>query len=394
MKTLNDLLPYEPYLIETRRAIHKNPEVGFDVFETASFVASELRRFGFTVYEGVGISSVIGVLKKTGSTKVIGLRADMDALSMTEENKDIPYCSTKPGMMHACGHDCHTAMLLSACLFFSEHKHLLNGTLKVVFQAAEEGPLPGGGRLVVESGLVDDVEAFFALHVTNTLPEGHVSIKTGEAMAASDKFTLRVIGKGGHAAYPHLAIDPIVMSSQIVIAMQTLVSRVLDPTHSGVITIGQIESGTAFNIIPETTLMKGTVRTLNENDRKLLFDKIKDVCEHVTSIYGGDFNLDVHYGYPVLVNDENSAVFYRHVIENSLGKDKFIPENKPSMGGEDFAYYLRKTRGTLAWLGGRNESAGLVFDNHHPKFNIDEKALLKGMLIHVNTVLEFLKTVE
>jgi amidohydrolase len=394
MKRLNDIASYESYLIETRRKIHMNPEVGFDVFETAQFVASELRRFGFTVYEGVGISSVVGVLRGIEKKKVIGLRADMDALSMTEENKDIPYCSRKPGLMHACGHDCHTAMLLAACKFFCDNKHLLEGTVKVVFQAAEEGPLPGGGTLVVESGLLDDVEAFFALHVTNILPEGHVSIKVGQAMAASDKFTLRVIGKGGHAAYPHLAVDPIVMSAQIVLALQTLVSRVLDPTHAAVITIGQIESGTAFNIIPETVLMKGTVRTLDENDRTVVFEKIKDVCEHVTAIYGGDFKLDVHYGYPVLMNDAKSAAFYRSVIEKSLGKDKFVQEEKPSMGGEDFAYYLRKARGTLAWLGGRNKEAGLVFDNHHPKFNIDEKALLKGMLIHVNTVFEFLKTVE
>lgn len=394
MIRLEDILKYEKYLIEKRRYIHQHPESGFDVHNTAKLVANELKSFGFQVYEGVGISSVIGVLKGTQSKKVIGLRADMDALNMNEENESISYKSCVPGKMHACGHDTHTAMLLAACHYFKDHKDQIKGTLKVIFQAAEEGPYPGGGKLVIESGLLDDVDEFYAMHITNTIPVGKMTIKYGEAMAASDQFTIEIIGKGGHAAYPHLAVDPIVISAQVILGLQTLISRILDPTNHGVITIGVVEAGTAFNIIPNKAILKGTLRTLNEIDRAHMFQKIEDVTNHICQIYDATYEFKIGVGYPPLINHEQTSAFYQSVIEQSLGSDAFIPNNKPSMGGEDFAYYIKKAKGTLAWLGGRNEELGYIYDNHHPRFDIDEKALIKGTLVHINTVLEFFKYIE
>jgi amidohydrolase len=394
MIKLQDILGYESYLIEKRRLIHMNPESGFDVTQTAKLVASELKSFGFQVYEGVGVSSVIGVLKGKQSKKVIGLRADMDALNMTEENETISYRSQNDGKMHACGHDTHTAMLLTACKYLGNHKELVKGTLKVIFQAAEEGPYPGGGKLVIESGLLDDVEEFYAMHITNTLDEGKMMIKYGEAMAASDQFTIDIIGKGGHAAYPHLAIDPIVISAQVIMGLQTLISRVLDPTNHGVITIGVIEAGSAFNIIPNKATLKGTLRTLNEVDRSHMFQKIEDVTSHICQIYDADYQFKIGVGYPPLINHQETSAFYQNVIESSLGKDQFTISIKPSMGGEDFAYYIKKAKGTLAWIGGRNKELGYIYDNHHPRFDIDEKALIKGTLVHINTVLEFFKYIE
>jgi len=394
MIKLSDITAYESYLIEKRRHVHMYPESGFDVVNTSKLVATELKRFGFKVFEGVGVASVIGVLKGSESSKTIGLRADMDALNMDEHNQELEFKSKIPGRMHACGHDTHTAMLLTACKYFGEHKELIKGTLKVIFQAAEEGPYPGGGKLVIDSGLLDDVEEFYAIHITNTLKNGMMMLKYGEAMAASDQFTIEIIGKGGHAAYPHLAIDPIVISAQVIMTLQTLISRILDPTNHGVITIGQIESGSAFNIIPDKAVLKGTLRTLNDLDRTNMFQKIEEVVENICNIYQATYKFTIGVGYPALINHLETSKFYQRVIEKSLGKDQFVLSTKPSMGGEDFAYYLRKAKGTFAWLGGRNEVLGYIYDNHHPRFDVDESALIKGTLIHINTVFEFFKCIE
>jgi amidohydrolase len=383
MVSKDDIRPYENYLLEVRRYIHRHPETGFEVEKTAAFVCGELKKMGFEVFDHVGKTSVVGLLKCPEGNDVIGLRADMDALMINEEN-DIDYKSEHLGMMHACGHDAHTAMLLTACKFLSEHKQYLKRSVKVIFQAAEEGPYPGGAKPVVESGILDDVSEFYALHVTNALKAGKIGIKVGVAFACADEINIEIYGKGSHAAEPHKGIDPIVMQAEVIMLLQTLLTRTLDPVNNAVLTIGEVHAGSAFNIIPEKAVLKGTLRTLEKADRDLLISKMDSVLKNVTGIYGGSYRLEIGCGYPVVFNSLDCFVKMRGIAVTCLGSDSFVEMVKPYMMGEDFAFYANHKKGCLAWLGTGNKEKGFIYNNHHPKFNIDEDALKNGVLVLVN----------
>ena len=259
MIKLEDVQYLEKQLVTNRQYLHSHPEVGFNVKKTHDYVYNILKNLGIFVIPHVGQNSLIGVIEN-GKGPIIGLRADMDALPLKEDNQDLTYCSQNDMMMHACGHDAHTSILLSTAEYLVTHKELWQGTLKLIFQEAEEGPDPGGAFEIVKSGLVDDVNVFFGLHCSPQFHVGKFAIKENEAMASADTFQIKLIGKGSHAAYPHLGIDPIIMQAEIIMAIQTITSRLIDPTDNCVITVAQVHAGTTHNIIPESAFMEGTVR--------------------------------------------------------------------------------------------------------------------------------------
>ncbi|OHE40344.1 MAG: hypothetical protein A2Y16_04265 [Tenericutes bacterium GWF2_57_13] len=385
MPNYTDFKPYEPFLIETRRSLHMHPECGFDVVQTHDFVFARLREMGIRTIAHVGKNSLLGILEN-GAGPIVGLRADMDALPLTEANPDLTYRSRVPGRMHACGHDAHTAMLLTAAKFLKDHPNLWHGTVKLIFQEAEEGPSPGGAEGIVASGLVDDVACFYALHVSPAFPSGTIAIKTGEALAAADTVQITLYGKGAHAAYPHLSVDPVLMQAEVITALQALVARNLDPTENAVVTISQVHAGTTHNIIPETAFLEGTVRTFNDATRTLLKRGIEDVVKGITAMRGGTYDYKFTYGYDATINAPLAAADFQGVTECLLGKDRFIPISKASMGAEDFSKYIRHKPGCIAWLGTHHDETD-GYSLHHPRFNVDENALLSGVVVLAGVVI-------
>ena len=389
MIKLKDLKKYEEYIIEKRRDFHKHPETGFKEFRTSKIVKEELLKFGFKIIEGIGVTGIVGTLIGNNAGKTVLLRADMDALNMQEEN-DIEYKSINDGIMHACGHDTHTAMLLGACKYFSENLDKLNGTLKVVFQSAEE-VLPGGGISVVNEGHLDDVDVVFGQHIFTIETVGTISIKKGAASAAADCFKIEVIGIGTHASAPETGKDPVLTASQIIIALQNIISRNISPLKSAVISVTTIHSGSAFNIIPEKAILTGTIRTLNNETRFFIFDRLKETAKSIAELNGCIANIEIIKGYPPLINDYEQSDFAIKIAQDLVGIENVKILDEPLMGGEDFAYYLEKRPGCFLWLGGRNKNQETVYLNHNPKFNIDESSLLIGTAMHINIVQEYLK---
>ncbi len=390
MIVLKEIEKYKDYMIAFRRDFHQHPEPGFQEFRTSKIIEEELLKLGFEVTTGVGKTGLVAVLKGNKDGKTVLLRADIDALRMQEEN-DVSYKSTIDGMMHACGHDTHTAMLLGACKYFSEHKEELNGTLKVVFQSAEEGPMPGGGHFVVKEGHLDDVDAVFGLHITTAYEYGKISIKKGPAMAAPDEFRIEVIGTGTHASAPQTGVDPILVSSQIVNAFQMITSRNISPTDSVVVSVCTIHGGSAFNIIPESVSMSGTVRTLNLDTRAFVFQRMQSICDNIAKMNNCKVNLEIIEAYPPLINHHKESDFVIDIAKRLLGEDNVEIALEPSMGGEDFSYYLQKKPGSFFWLGGRAKTEKNVYYNHNPKFNVDEDSFVIGACMHINIVKEYLK---
>lgn len=390
MIKLQDIKKYEDYIIEKRRDLHMHPEPGFKEFRTSKIIEEELIKFGYNVETGIGVTGVIGTIIGNKKGKTVLLRADIDALHMQEEN-DVPYKSQNEGLMHSCGHDTHTSMLLGAAKYFGENKHLINGTLKVVFQSAEEGPMPGGGSFVVKGGYLDDCDAVFGLHITTDYKKGTVYIKKGPAMAAPDEFSIDVVGTGTHASAPQTGNDPVVTASQIILALQNIISRNIEPTSPAVISVCTINGGSAFNILPEKVKLGGTIRTLNKDVRSKIFKRMEETVRHISEMNGCESDLEIIEAYPPLINDHKMSDFVIKVAEESIGKENVTLLDEPSMGGEDFSYYLEKKPGAFFWLGGRNPKLDTVYYNHNPKFDVDESSLLFGTMMHINIVTEFLK---
>ena len=390
MIKLHDIKKYEEYIIEKRRDFHMHPETGFKEFRTSNIVKEELLKFGYDVQEGIGVTGLVGTLVGNIEGKTILLRADMDALKMQEEN-DVPYKSINNGVMHSCGHDTHTAMLLGAAAYFSENIDKLNGTLKLVFQSAEEGPMPGGGIFVVEGGYLDDCDAVFGLHISTKMKRGEIHIKKGAAMAAPDEFKIEVVGNGTHASAPQTGNDPVITASQIVLALQNIISRNINPNSPAVISVCTINGGTAFNIIPDKVFLGGTIRTLNNDVRLHIFKRMEETVKHISNLNNCTSNLEIIKAYPPLINDNKMSDFVIKTAKEVVGEKNVIILTEPSMGGEDFAYYLEKKPGSFFWLGGRNPKENTIYYNHNPKFDIDESSLLIGTAMHINIVSNFLK---
>jgi hippurate hydrolase len=360
-------------IVALRRDIHREPELGFDTERTAEKVLTALDGLPLDIETGVAENGIVATLKGKGDGPTVALRADMDALPIQEET-GLPFSSEIEGRMHACGHDGHTSMLVGAAHALSQEdlRDSLSGAVKFVFQPAEEGG--GGGKVMVDEGVVEDVSSIFALHLWPGLPFGKVATKAGPIMAAADAFEMEIRGSGGHGAMPHLAADAVVIAAQVVTALQTVVSREVDPVEPAVLTVGEIGAGTAFNIIPEKARLGGTVRTLNSNLRERMPGRVEAVARGVAKGMRGDANLDYTFSYPVTVNDESAAGYALGVAEDLFGAHSVQELSNPSMTAEDFSYYLEDVPGAFIWLGVGEDVSGL----HTPQLAFDEEILPRG----------------
>ena len=371
-------------IVSLRREIHREPELGFDTKKTAEKVLDALEGLPLEVETGLAENGIVATLKGEGGGPTVALRADMDALPIQEET-DLPFASEEDGKMHACGHDGHTSMLVGAVRALSQDhlRERLNGSVKFIFQPAEEGG--GGGRVMVEEGVAESVSSIFALHLWPGLPFGKAATKAGPIMAAADAFEMRVKGKGGHGAMPHLTTDAVAIAAQIVTALQTVVSREVNPVAPAVLTVGEIEAGFAFNIIPETARLGGTVRTLDADLRKQIPKRMEELARGIARGMRGDAELDYHFSYPVARNDADAAEFALGVIGELFGEENVVELTDSSMGAEDFAFFLEHVPGAFIWLG-----VGDVSGLHTPKFAFDEEILPQGSALLAALALESL----
>jgi amidohydrolase len=365
-------------IVSIRRDFRRHPELAFEEKRTASIVASYLRQWGYEVQEHVGGTGVVGILKGKQSGKVIGLRADMDALPMPDEIS-AAYKSVHDGIAHTCGHDVHTANLLGVAKVFSEIG-LEKGTLKLIFQPAEE--IGKGAKAMIDDGVLENPKVDFmaGLHVAPTLNVGEFSLTNAEySCGAVDIFELVVEGKGGHAAHPHLAVDAVMISAQILVALQQIASRQVDPLKPVVLSVGQINGGTKGTILPNTVTMNGTVRTLDPSVRDQVPVSMEKIATQIAEAYGGKARMDYQRVTPSIKMDESSRAVISELIVDLFGKDSFKWVN-PSMGGEDFAYFSELVPSVFFRLGTKSNDE-TAYGNHHPKFNVDEQALRYGMTV-------------
>jgi len=369
-------------IISTRRDIHQHPELAFDEHRTAELVANRLQSLGIEVQTGVGKTGVVGILKGNGSGKTIALRADMDALPMQEIN-DIPYKSQNDGVMHACGHDGHTAMLLGAAEALSQKTDTLNGTVKFLFQPAEEGQ--GGARYMIEDGALDGVDEVYGIHLWNYQEYGTVGVKPGPILAAADLFEITVHGKGGHGAAPQGTKDAVVIASHLVQTLQTIVSRNTNPIESTVVTIGQINGGYNFNIIADTVTMKGTSRAYTEENRQLIKTRMAEIIKGTEQIFDCTIDFDYEDGYPPTVNHPVESGKLLTAARQIVGDGAGAPYL--SMGGEDFSYMLQKVPGCFFLVGSAPpDHEPLSVPHHCSHFDIDERALLVGSSVYLQLI--------
>ena len=384
-------IAHEQYaeLVNIRRHLHENPELGFEEVETARFVAEYLERMGLDVTRQVAKTGVVALIRGAKPGKTLAIRADMDALPIQEIN-EVPYKSKNPGKMHACGHDAHVAAAIGAARILWELRDQLTGNVKFIFQPAEEAP--GGAEPMIAAGVLENptVDAIIGGHVWGGLESGVIEVMSGPTMASSDIIRLTIKGKGGHAAQPHTTIDPVVIACEIVGALQKIVSRQTDPFEPVVISICSFHAGDVFNVIPHTAYLEGTVRTLNNALRQELPKKIEGVIRGVTEAYGATYELNYHFGYPVTVNDTEVTEIVRQAAVSVLGTDKVRTAARASMGGEDFAYFLLKAPGTYLRIGTRNSEKGICQDMHHPRFDIDEAVLELTPVVYAQAAFDFL----
>ena len=376
MPIVNRVADLQPDIQAWRRDIHQHPELLYDVHRTAAFVAERLREFGCDeVATGLGRTGVVGVIKGRkpagkGDVRVIGLRADMDALPIEEET-DLPYASRTPGLMHACGHDGHTAMLLGAARYLAETRNFA-GDAVVIFQPAEEGG--AGAAAMIKDGLMDRfaIDQVYGMHNGPGIPVGSFAIRQGPIMAATDAIDIKIEGLGGHAARPHKCVDSVLVGAQLITALQSIVSRTVDPLDSAVISMCEFHAGHARNVIPQTAELKGTVRTLTEEVRTLVEKRVREVVAGVAQITGAKIELVYERGYPVTVNHASQTETATQVAKEIAG-DGNVHESLPMMGAEDFSYMLEARPGAFIFCG-NGDSAGL----HHPAYNFNDEAIVYG----------------
>jgi amidohydrolase len=373
MPIVNRVADLHPEITAWRRDFHAHPELLYDVHRTAAAVAEKLKSFGCDeVVTGIGRTGVVGVIRgRKPGAKVVGMRADMDALPI-EEATALPYKSTVAGKMHACGHDGHTAMLLGAAKYLADTRNFA-GTAVMIFQPAEEGG--AGAQAMVRDGLFDrfGIQEVFGMHNYPHMPVGEFAIRSGPMMASTDSVAIRLEGKGSHAAWPHLGVDPVLVGAQIVNALQTIVARNVDPLEAAVISICVFRAGQADNVMPQHATLRGTVRTLSPAVRELVKTRVYDVVEGTAKLHGAKADLSYTPGYPVLVNDDGRAAFAASVAAEIAGKDKVDRNTPPLMGAEDFAYMLQERPGAFIYVG-NGDSAML----HHPAYDFNDDAIPLG----------------
>jgi len=380
-----------PKVIEWRRDIHQNPELSNREFKTAEKIASHLKSLGMEVQTGVAHTGVVGVLKGDQPGKVVALRADIDALPVTERN-DLPFRSEvtteflgeKVGVMHACGHDTHTAILMGVAEVLSQNKDKIKGTVKFIFQPAEEGPPPGeegGALLMVKEGVLKnpDVDAIFGLHINSQTPAGVIRYKSGGTMAAAQSFTIHVKGKQSHGSQPWSGVDPILISAKIIDGLQTIISREANLTNeAAVITVGKIKSGVRFNIIPESAEMLGTIRTLDYGMKDLINRRMMEMVPDIARAYGGEASIEIKDATDITFNDPELVSQMIPTLQRVAG-DENIQTQKAVTGAEDFSYYQREVPGFFFFLGGMTPGNEEPYPHHTPDFKIDEDGLMLGV---------------
>lgn len=371
---------YAPEFIEVRHHIHANPELSYEEFETSKFIQQKLSSFNIP-FEVKATTGVVGTVKgKNPGKRVVALRADMDALPIQEQN-DVPYKSTKPGIMHACGHDVHTTCLLGAAKILSELKDEWEGTVKLIFQPGEERN-PGGASLMINDGVLENPapQSIYALHVHTVLPTGKLSFRGGMVMASADEIYITIKAKGGHAAAPHLTADTILIASNLVVALQQVISRNNNPFNPSVLSITSIQGGNTTNVIPSEVKLMGTFRAMNEEWRFEAHKLITKIATELVESMGATIDIRIDVGYPFVLNNEKLSAAARKKAEEFMGAEN-VEETELRMGAEDFAYYSHKIPGCFFRLGTYNKEKGMSTGVHTPTFNIDEAAIETGMAV-------------
>lgn len=392
MELKNQAKIYEQQIIQWRRDLHQIPEVGLYLPKTAAYVAAELNKMGIDYRENVGGSGIVALIEGDQPGQTIALRADMDALAIREET-DLNYTSINENM-HACGHDAHAAMLLGAAKVLKENRHHIKGSVKLIFQAAEEGP--GGAKPMLEEGAFDNpkVDAVLGLHigtVGKNIENNQVGVCFGKMMAAMDRFIIKVKGSGCHGAYPEKGVDPVVMAANMIVALQTLVSREVQATEPAVVTVGKINGGTAFNIIPNVVEIEGTVRSTDYQVREHLAKRIGELTHSIALGMRGEVDYDYFYGYPPLVNDPAFTEAFIVSAKKVVNEEDIVEVKTPVMGGEDMAYFLEQVPGTYFFLGSVEKQDGAQYPHHNSRFRLDESVFVTGTALLAQGALDWLE---
>lgn len=368
-ETLKSLFPV---MVERRRHLHRYPELSFQEQKTSAYVADVLKKLGIDTVTGVGGNGVIGTIKGHLPGKTVALRADMDALPIQDE-KACEYASQVPGVMHACGHDGHTSVLLAVAEYFSSRREKLRGEIRLLFQPAEE-VCPGGALSMIEAGALNGVDVIYGVHLWTPISVGTAASRPGPLMASTDEFFIELSGRGGHGGMPHAAVDSVVAGSALVLQLQSVVSRSVNPLDPAVVTIGSIHGGTAQNVIADTCRLAGTARCFHEETRKTIRERIEQLAQGTAQAYGAGVSIDYMTGYPSLVNHQEEFERFQQIAATEVGLTvELSPQIMPA---EDFAYYLQKIPGCFMLVGAGNPEKNATYPHHHPKFDFDEEAML------------------
>ncbi len=394
----------QPQLVEWRRQLHQKPELGFQEKLTSEFIIQKLQEWGIEHQTGIAQTGIVAIIEGQGTggkglavgnessqcpiPKVLAIRADMDALPIQELN-EVPYRSQHDGIMHACGHDGHTTIALGTAYYLQKNRESFAGTVKMIFQPAEESP--GGAKPMIDAGVLKnpDVDAIIGLHLWNNLPLGTVGVRAGALMAATEIFQCTILGKGGHGAMPHQTVDSVVVAAQIVNALQTIVARNVNPIDSAVVTVGELHAGTKWNVIADTAKMSGTVRYFNLAFEGFFKQRIEQIIAGICQSHGASYDLEYYSHYPPTINDAGMAEFVRSVAEQVIETPAGIVPECQTMGGEDMSFFLQEVPGCYFFLGSANPEKGLAYPHHHPRFDFDETALAMGVEIFVRCVEKF-----
>jgi amidohydrolase len=367
-------------MVEWRRHLHKNPEISFQESKTAAFVADKLESWGIEIRRQVGGHGVVGTIRGAKPGPVVLLRADMDALPIQDE-KECEYRSSVDGAMHACGHDGHTSALLGTAYYFSLNRDELQGEIRLLFQPAEE-LLPGGAVSVIKDGILEGVDVIYGIHLWTPFPVGTAASCAGPLMAAADDFYIEITGKGGHGGMPQSTNDSVVAGSALVMQLQSVVSRSVDPLRPAVLTVGTIQGGSAQNVIAETCRLSGTIRTFDEETRTVMKERLHEVTELTAATYGTTAQVRYIMGYPPVVNDTHEASRFFNEAKSVFGEEN-VQEASKLMPAEDFAYYLERVPGCFMFVGAGNPVKGAVYPHHHPKFDFDEDAMINAVRLFI-----------
>lgn len=392
MNIYEEALEMQDDLIKLRRDFHMHPELDFDLVWTSNKVKEVLdsEKIPYESFAGTGVCGIIkGEKEGKAEEKVIGLRADMDALPILEKNV-CSYKSLNEGKMHACGHDVHTTVLLGAAKILNKHKKDFSGIVKLIFEPAEE--TTGGAPVMIKEGVLENphVDAMIGLHVDENVPCGSIKIKYGVVNAASNPFTIKIKGVGGHGAQPHNTVDPIVIASQVVLSLQTIVSREIAPCNPSLITIGSINGGTAQNIIPDEVVLKGIIRTMDRNDREFAKKRLREVVNGIADTMRAEAEIEIEESYPCLYNEDFMVDVVKNAAASTIGEEKIVNQKDPKMGVESFAYFAEQRNSAFYFLGIRNEEKNIVHPIHSSLFDIDERALAVGAAVQAKAALDYL----